>query len=163
MWPIIRHNGEKMTREFPWWPIAKTKSTTILTIDRSGSHTAKSTVIDFWAEGEKMGKDRASRGSPTLRWQDSGYRPAKNVWKSADGKPVLSDRRRFTFGSGPDQSRYIDCEVLLLASEVICTSAIPKKVPSRFVLTKRSRSTPERWQDHQQASAIPMAMLGQAS
>ncbi len=42
---------------------------------------------------------------------------SKNVWKSADGKPVLSDRRRFTFGSGQDGSHTIDCEILLIASE----------------------------------------------
>ena len=116
VWPILGPNGEKMTREFPM--VADSQ-------DEKHDHPHHRSLwfthgevngIDFWAEGEKMGITEHQEFTK-LADGKTAIIASKNVWKSPDGKPVLSDRRRFTFGSGADQSRFIDCEVLLLASE----------------------------------------------
>ena len=116
VWPIIGPNGEKMTREFPMVSDSQ---------DEKHDHPHHRSLwfthgevngIDFWAEGEKMGKTEHQEFTK-LSDGKTAVIASKNVWKSAEGKPVLSDRRRFTFGTGADQSHYIDCEVLLIASE----------------------------------------------
>ncbi len=116
IWPIIGPNGEKMTREFPM--VADSQ-------DEKHDHPHHRSLwfthgevngIDFWAEGEKMGRTEHQEFTK-LSDGKTAVIASKNVWKSADGKPVLTDRRRFTFATGADQSRMIDCEILLLASE----------------------------------------------
>lgn len=116
IWPLIGPNGEKMTRDFPMVADSQNEKHDHPHHRSLWFTHGEVNGIDFWAEGEKMGKTEHQEFTK-LSDGKTAVIASKNVWKSADGKPVLSDRRRFTFGSGPDQSRFIDCEVLLLASE----------------------------------------------
>lgn len=116
IWPLIGPNGEKMTRDFPMVADSQNEKHDHPHHRSLWFTHGEVNGIDFWAEGEKMGKTEHQEFTK-LSDGKTAVIATKNVWKSADGKPVLSDRRRFTFGSGPDQSHFIDCEVLLLASE----------------------------------------------
>lgn len=116
IWPLIGPNGEKMTRDFPMVADSQNEKHDHPHHRSLWFTHGEVNGIDFWAEGEKMGKTEHQEFTK-LSDGKTAVIATKNVWKSADGKPVLSDRRRFTFGSGPDQSRFIDCEILLLASE----------------------------------------------
>ncbi len=115
IWPILGPNGEKMTRDFPMVQDSQ---------DEKHDHPHHRSLwfthgevngIDFWAEGEKMGKTEHQEFTK-LSDGKTAVIATKNLWKSAAGETVLSDRRRFTFGSNAG-SRYLDCEILLLASE----------------------------------------------
>lgn len=117
VWPIIGPNGEKMTRDYPMVQDSQ---------DEKHDHPHHRSLwfthgevngVDFWAEGEKMGKTEHQEFTKLTDGKNAVI-ATKNIWKSAEGKPILTDRRRLTFGSGADQSHTIDCEVLLLASEV---------------------------------------------
>ena len=116
VWPLLGPGGAKMTRDYPMVKDSK---------DEAHDHPHHRSLwfthgevngIDFWAEGEKMGRTEHQEFTK-LSDGKTAVIASKNVWKSADGKPVLSDRRRYTFGKGPGNSRYLDCEYELIASE----------------------------------------------
>lgn len=116
VWPLLGPGGEKMTREYPMVKDSQNEAHDHPHHRSLWFTHGEVNGIDFWAEGEKMGRTehveftRLSDGA-------KGVIASKNVWKSADGKPVLTDRRRYTFSQGPQGSRVLDCEVQLFASE----------------------------------------------
>lgn len=115
VWPLLGPNGAKMTRDYPMVPDSK---------DEAHDHPHHRSLwfthgevngIDFWAEGEKMGRTEHQKYTK-LADGKTAVIATTNVWKSADGMPVLSDRRRYTFSHGPDAARVLDCEFQLIAS-----------------------------------------------
>jgi hypothetical protein len=116
VWPLLGPGGEKMTRDYPMVKDSK---------DEAHDHPHHRSLwfthgevngIDFWAEGEKMGRTEHQEFTK-LSDGKIAVIASKNVWKSADGKPVLTDHRRYTFGNGAAKSRLVDCEFELIASE----------------------------------------------
>ena len=116
VWPLLGPGGEKMTRDYPMVADSKNEAHDHPHHRSLWFTHGEVNGIDFWAEGEKMGTTEHQEFTK-LADGKSAVIASKNVWKSADGKPVLSDRRRYTFSNGPSDSRVLDCEFELLASE----------------------------------------------
>ena len=116
VWPLLGPGGEKMTRDYPMVSDSKNEAHDHPHHRSLWFTHGEVNGIDFWAEGPKMGITEHQEFTKIADGK-SAVIASKNVWKSADGKPVLSDRRRYTFSNGPDGSRLLDCEFELLASE----------------------------------------------
>lgn len=116
VWPLIGPGGVKMTRDYPMVPDSKGeahdhphhRSLWFTHGDING--------IDFWAEGEKMGRTEHQKFTK-VEGGKTAVIATENAWKGPDGKTVLTDKRRYTFSAGPAGSRYLDCEFRLIASE----------------------------------------------
>jgi hypothetical protein len=116
VWPLLGPDGQKMTREYPMVKESQNEAHDHPHHRSLWFTHGEVNGVDFWAEGEKMGKTHHQEFTK-LADGKTAVIATKNIWKTADGQPVLSDRRRYTFGTTPDHSRYVDCEVLLIASE----------------------------------------------
>ena len=116
IWPLLGPGGEKMTREYPMVKDSQNEAHDH-PHHRSLFFThGEINGIDFWAEGPKMGITEHQEYTK-LSDGKSAVIATKNLWKSVEGKAVLSDRRRFTFSTDPSGARILDCEVQLFASE----------------------------------------------
>lgn len=116
VWPLLGPDGERMTRDYPMVQNSENEAHDHPHHRSLWFTHGEVNGIDFWAEGEKMGRTEHQEFTKMADGKTAVI-ATKNVWKSADGKPVLTDRRRFTFGNGAQHSRYLDCEIKLLASE----------------------------------------------
>lgn len=116
VWPLLGPEAEKMTRDYPMVRDSKNEAHDHPHHRSLWFTHGEVNGIDFWAEGEKMGRTEHQEFTK-LSDGETAVIATKNAWKSADGTAVLTDRRRYTFGNGPGHSRYLDCEIRLLASE----------------------------------------------
>jgi hypothetical protein len=115
LWPLLGPGGERLTRDYPMVPNSKGEAHDHVHHRSVWFTHGEINGIDFWAEGEKMG--RAEHVEFTaLEAGERAVIAATNVWKSAAGEPVLTDRRRVTFHADGDQ-RMFDYEIQLMASE----------------------------------------------
>lgn len=114
IWPLVGPDGVKMTRDYPMDPDSE---------DERHDHPHHRSLwfthgdvngVDFWLEGGEGGITEHQKFTK-LDANDHAVVATANKWKTADGKPVLSDARRFTFGTSGDQ-RWVDCEFKLIAS-----------------------------------------------
>ncbi|MCA9131223.1 MAG: PmoA family protein, partial [Planctomycetales bacterium] len=114
IWPLLGPGGIKMTRDYPMVADSKNekhdhphhRSLWFTHGDVNG--------VDFWLEGEKGGITEHLEFTQ-VSGGDTAVIATRNLWKSPDGKPVLSDHRRFTFHNQADVE-VLDCEFLLSAS-----------------------------------------------
>lgn len=112
--PLLGPDGVKLTRDYPMVPDSQNEAhdhphhrSFWFTHGEVNGH-------DFWAEGDKAG----SIEHQEFTQLDDGEQAVigtRNIWKSVDGQPLLSDHRRFTFGGDADV-RWLDCEIELLAT-----------------------------------------------
>lgn len=116
VWPLLGPGGVKMTRDYPMVKDSKNEAHDHPHHRSLWFTHGEVNGIDFWAEGEKMGRTEHQEFTQ-IEGGKSAVIATKNAWKSADGKTVLTDKRRYTFSAGPDNSRYVDCEFELQASE----------------------------------------------
>ena len=109
--PVLGPNQIRMTRDFPM------KETN----GEGDDHPHHKSIwighevnnVDFWhsPSGEKI----AVQGEPAID-EDSNSITAKSNWIDANKKIICRDTTKWTFGFD-DQSRWIDCEFRLTASE----------------------------------------------
>ncbi len=116
IWPILGPTGAKMTRDYPMVPDSK---------DEAHDHPHHRSLwfthgdvngVDFWLEGEGKGGVTKHLEFTQVQGGKSAVIGSRNAWVSPKGETILTDSRRFTFGADAT-SNWIDCEVLLKASE----------------------------------------------
>lgn len=116
VWPLLGPGGEKMTREFPMVKDSQNEAHDHPHHRSLWFTHGEVNGLNFWAEGPGMARTDHQEFTK-LADGKSAVIATKNAWNTADGKTVLTDRRRFTFSNGPKNSRIVDCEVQLFASE----------------------------------------------
>ena len=116
VWPLLGPGGEKMTRDYPMVKDSQNEAHDHPHHRSLWFTHGEVNGIDFWAEGEKMGRTEHKEFTK-LSDGKTAVIASKNAWNTADGKTVLTDKRRYTFSNGPANSRVIDCEFELVASE----------------------------------------------
>jgi hypothetical protein len=115
VWPLLGPDGEKMTRDYPMIKDSQNEAHDHPHHRSLWFTHGEVNGIDFWAEGEKMGRTEHQEYTK-LADGKTAVIATKNLWNSPSGETVLSDRRRYTFSNGPDDSRILDCEFELIAS-----------------------------------------------
>lgn len=127
LYPIIGPTGKKMTRDYP---MAATPGE-----DNDHPHHRslwfsydKVNDTNFWAEKASLGTKASSKDIAELGVQkhreftkleggkDKGTIISVTDWMTSDGKKLLEDERRITFGATAD-SRSIDFDITLKATE----------------------------------------------
>ncbi len=116
IWPLLGPGGEKMTRDYPMVKESENEAHDHPHHRSLWFTHGEVNGIDFWAEGEKMGRTEHNEFTKVADGK-TAIIATKNTWKDSSGTPVLTDRRRYTFSSGPMNSRILDCEFQLFASE----------------------------------------------
>jgi hypothetical protein len=114
VWPILGPGGKRMTR---WYPMANAPRETRDHVHHRSLWFTHGDVngVNFWAEGSKTGTI-AHRKFTQLTGGATAIVAAQNDWLAPDGKKVLEDHRRLTFGVEGD-ARWIDFDITLAASE----------------------------------------------
>lgn len=116
LYPILNANGTGMTRD---WPVIENGRKgeakdhvhhKALFIGHQGQNK-----VDFWHEGEKMGKTEHARLIETRSGEDRALIRTFNLWKDAAGKVICSDTRELKFGM-VNGARFIDLELNMHAS-----------------------------------------------
>jgi hypothetical protein len=114
VWPILGPTGKPMTRAYPM--ANAPKETRDHPHHRSLWFThGEVGGVNFWAEDRKSGTI-VHRKFTELRGGATAVVATENDWMGPDGKKVLEDQRRLTFGvEGSD--RWIDFDITLVAGE----------------------------------------------
>jgi hypothetical protein len=113
LWPIIGPTGEKMTRDYPMAKAEGEKQDHVHQKSLWFTHGIVNDV-DFWAETGKSGTVK-HREFKQVAGGQQGVIVSVNDWLAPDGKKVLEDERRLTFGALGD-SRFIDFDITLKAT-----------------------------------------------
>ncbi|MCA9260265.1 MAG: PmoA family protein [Planctomycetales bacterium] len=113
VWPLLGPDGVKMTRDYPMVPES---------VGEAHDHPHHRSFwfthgevngVDFWAETPNHGTVE-HQAFTVLSEGEHAIVAANNIWKKPDGTPVLTERRRLTFGGTADV-RWMDCEFVLAA------------------------------------------------
>ena len=113
IYPLLGPDGVKMTRDYPMQPDSQGEAHDHPHHRSLWFTHGEVNGVDFWAENDPHGMivhqefTQLKAGRPAII-------AARNIWKTADGKPVLSERSRFSFHGGPDL-RWLDCDFALTA------------------------------------------------
>ncbi len=118
LWPVIGPTGKPVTRA---WPMNSDNA------DERQDHPHQRSIwfthgnvngIDFWDENPKK-ETRGTTKHLEFVTVESGPQAkvvSRNAWLGPDGKKVLEDERRLTFGA-EDGVRWIDYDITLRATE----------------------------------------------
>lgn len=117
--PIIMSNGQSVTRldltakEHP-----HQRSIIIAVGDVSANGMNN---VDFWNEPENRGRERHTGFTSVTNGVNIASFTAANIWESADGVPMLDEKRTFTFYAQSPACRYIDihCDFTASMGEVV--------------------------------------------
>lgn len=102
--PILLSNGESVTRlDFETKEHPHQRSLIVAVGDVNG--------VDFWNEPLGCGVERHIGFDEIVNGDRSARFTAHNIWESAEGRPLLSERRTFTFYGQPPKCRYIDLKI----------------------------------------------------
>ncbi len=113
IYPLLGPDGVRMTRDYP------------MVMDSQGEahdHPHHRSLwfthgevngVDFWAETDQHGMIEHQEFTQ-LEDGPQAVIAARDIWKTAQGKNILSERRRFTF-AGDGDLRWLDCEFVLSA------------------------------------------------
>lgn len=129
IWPLVGPSGKKMTRDYPMIGDSKNEAHDHPHHRSMWFTHGDVNGVDFWLEGGQGGLIEHQEFK-SLSAGNEAVICTSNLWKTADGEPVLSDVRRFTFGTdsthpdseqagsvGSERSyRWVDCEIELIAS-----------------------------------------------
>lgn len=114
LWPLMGPGNKPMTRAYPM--VADSQ-------DEAHDHPHHRSLwfthggvngTDFWLEGGEGGITEHQEFT-NLSGGDTASITARNIWQTPDGKPVLTELRRYTF-SHDNQVQMLDCEFKLTAS-----------------------------------------------
>lgn len=107
--PILLSNGSSVTRlDFKTKEHPHQRSLIVAVGDVCGT--------DFWNEPKNCGVQRHTGFSDIISGGNHASFTASNIWETADGKPLVAEKRRFTFYNQPVGCRYIDLEITFDAS-----------------------------------------------
>lgn len=115
MWPVVGPSGKELTRGYPL---------RAATPDEKADHVHHRSFwfdhgdvngVSFWDETPKSGSI-VQRELVRVEEGKTGLIVTRNDWVDVNGKKVCTDERIFTFGT-VGESRYIDCDLTVFASE----------------------------------------------
>jgi hypothetical protein len=120
LYPVIGPTGQPITRSYPFTPPGETK-------DHPHHQSFWMTYgdvngIDFW--GTNRNDDKGDSG-PHIKHREfvkvanegaTAEIVTRNDWMNG-AKRICEDERKFVFGSGPDDSRWIDCTIKITATD----------------------------------------------
>lgn len=115
LWPLNGPGGTAMTRQYPMVADSKNekhdhphhRSFWFTHGDVNGT--------DFWLEGGEGGITDHQKFTILKADKDSAVVAARNIWKTAAGKPVLTEERSYTFSHDKDAT-ILDCQFVVHAS-----------------------------------------------
>ncbi|QDS91048.1 hypothetical protein EC9_52670 [Rosistilla ulvae] len=114
IWPLYGPGDVEMTRGYPMRDASSDERSDHIHHRSLWFTHGEVNDIDFWAETEGHGVIEQKEILEAKGGKQAVIATA-NDWMSPEGKKILSDRRRFTFG-GDDTMRWVDCDFTLIAS-----------------------------------------------
>jgi hypothetical protein len=120
LYPVIGPTGKPVTRSYPFTPTGDT--------DDHPHHQSLWMThgdvnrIDFWGTNRNDNKGDSGphiKHREFLKVANAGETPeiiTRNDWMNGDER-ICEDERKIVFGSGPDDSRWIDCKITITATD----------------------------------------------
>jgi hypothetical protein len=116
VWPLRSLSGKAMTRSFPVGPVIEGEAEDHIHHRSLWIGHGLVNGIDFWSEQTGHGQQQHIRFAELLAGKDEAVIATENDWRTAEGKRVLVDRRRYRISLDP-MGIAIDCDFRLLASD----------------------------------------------
>lgn len=116
-YPVVGATGENLIRNFPMKPGVAGEPQDHP--HHKGLWFTHGSVngVDFWGEVKDFGRQQPAGFSDVRTEGAKGSFTADTNWVTHEGKPVLSDSRKFTITALPNGERLLDYEITLKASE----------------------------------------------
>lgn len=116
-YPVVGGAGENIVRNFPMKKDVEGESKDHP--HHRGLWFTHGSVngIDFWGEVKDFGKQQPTGISDIKAEGNKGSFTATTKWVSPDGKPVLTDTRKFTITALPNGEKLLDFDITLQATE----------------------------------------------
>jgi hypothetical protein len=118
-WPVIGVYGNEVTRAYPMREGNPAERKDHIHHRSFWFTHGNVNGVDFWAETGKNG-DIVHREFTKAEGGETAVIATRNDWLGPDGKKHCEDQRTFTFGSD-GQRWWVDCDIVVKASEVPCT------------------------------------------
>ncbi len=115
LWPILGPTGQPVTRAYPMSEVAGETKDHIHQRSLWFTH-GDVNGVSFWHENANHGTIVHRRFAEVKSGDEASF-VTDNDWVGPDGKPLLSDQRRLTFGNDKDNdARWIDFDITLKAT-----------------------------------------------